>query len=214
MILMSRRRSRTAVRHQSPAAPAEKGCGAPLSPGVPAVPDLRLPRKSSLLPWILGGGFLVILLAVLFSRAGKVPLAPSVGGPPPVQAEVTDEQRLCERFAQLHNGGELAAAALLGRVPAVPDGPVSPEEANRLQADWFLREPIEISHVGPDRTPGARPAARFVLVTKGNVSAPALQERTPTGVVRSQRTMSNPDITVEVRDGKIYGVRPELHVGP
>ncbi len=203
---MSRRRSRPAFRHQPPAAPA--------SSGVPAAPDLRLRRKSTFLPWIIGGVLLSILLGVLLSRTGKLPLATSASGPPPVRAEVTDEQRLCDRFAQLHNAGDPAAAALLGRVPAVPEEPVSAAEVHRLQADWFLREPIEILRVEPERPAQDTQAPRFVLVTKGNVAAPAVQERTPSGVERSQRTMTNPDLVVEVRDGKIYGVRPELHVGP
>jgi hypothetical protein len=37
--------------------------------------------------------------------------------------------------------------------------------------------------------------------------------QTPNGVERGQRQMTNPDVVVEVRGGKIYGVRAELHVG-
>ncbi len=122
--------------------------------------------------------------------------------------KVTDEELLCQRFAKLHNAGDPAAAGLLGRVPEVPGAPVTSEEAGRLQADFFLRQPIEVLRVTPAR------GSHFVLVTRGNVAAPTLEERTATGIERSQRTMSNPDLVVEVRDGRIYGVRAQLHEGP
>jgi hypothetical protein len=160
---------------------------------------------------------LALLAAVLLAFGGWVVYQmwadqPAFTGTktPALPRELTEEELLCDRFARLHNAGDPAAAALLGRVPAVPGAPVTSEEVNRLQADYFLREPVDIRQVGPER--GSR--GRFVFVTKGNVAAPTLPERTPTGVERNQRTMSNPDVVVEVRDGKIYGVRAELHMGP
>lgn len=214
---MSRPRSHPEIRKQPPAAPREGDRPAGAAPGIPAVPDLRGPgKKWPLVPWVLGGLFLAVLVPVFFS-VNSEPLPPQTGGPPPEPAAVTDEHLLCVRFANLRNAKDPAADALLGRVPAVPDGPVSSEEVSRLQADYFLREPVEILRVGPERPSRGKPAsptARFVLVTKGNVAAPTLQERTPTGVERSQRTLSNPDVVVEVRDCHIYGVGARLHEGP
>jgi hypothetical protein len=206
---MTRRHSSSGItKNPRPAAAPrdERRTAAPPPP--PASP------QSGGIRWALAASIIVLIAVALWAALAMKAARQLTPGVPLPSPAVSEEEMLCARFAKLRNAGDPGATALLGRVPAVPEGPVSPEEANRLQADWFLREPIEISRVGPDHARRAGPAARFVFVTKGNVSAPALQERTPTGVVRSQRTMSNPDITVEVRDGKIYGVRPELHVGP
>jgi hypothetical protein len=121
--------------------------------------------------------------------------------------EEASPARICKEFRQLKNAGDPAAEALLGRVPAVPDAPVSEEEANRLQTDFFLRQPLEVLSVSSHQ----HGSDHFVLVTKGNVAAPTLPIQTRTGVETSQRTMSNPDLLVQVRDGKIYGLAARLH---
>ena len=79
-------------------------------------------------------------------------------------------------------------------------------EADRLQTDFFLRQDVRIVGAGRDKATGA-----LVLYTKGNVSAPTLHVKTETGVETAQRTMANPDLVVEVRDGRIYGVAAHLH---
>ena len=93
------------------------------------------------------------------------------------------------------------APELLGPPPAVPDGPVSPEEADRLDTEFSLRQDVHFSGVGRAAKPG-----ELVLCAKGSVSAPELRVRTASGVETHQRVMFNPDVTVEVRDGRIYGV--------
>jgi hypothetical protein len=210
-----RRRSPSGITRQPrPKAPPGDDRLTATPPAPPASRERERPEEASRVPPRFRA--LALLAAVLLAFGGWVvyqmwadqPAFTGGGKPPP--RELTEEELLCDRFARLHNAGDPAAAALLGRVPAVPDAPVTSQEVNRLQADYFLREPIEIRQVGPER--GSR--GRFVFVTKGNVAAPTLPEQTPTGVERSQRTMSNPDVVVEVRDGKIYGVRAELHVGP
>ena len=120
-----------------------------------------------------------------------------------------DNERFCAKFIRLKNAGDPAAVNLLGSAPAVPAAPVSRAEADHLQADFFLQQDIRIVGVGRDRRTQA-----LVLYTKGNVFAPTLQVRTTDGVETAQRTMSNPDLTVEVRDGRIYGVAANLHVEP
>jgi hypothetical protein len=121
----------------------------------------------------------------------------------------TPDERVCTQFIHLKNADDATAVTLLGPVPAISDGPVSRVEADHLQAEFFLRQDVRIVGVGRDRRTKA-----LVLYTKGNVFAPTLQVKTATGAETAQRTMSNPDLTVEVRDGRIYGVAANLHVGP
>ena len=104
------------------------------------------------------------------------------------------------QFMQAKNAGA-PAPELLGPPPAVPDGPVSPEEADRLDTEFSLRQDVHFSGVGRAAKPG-----ELVLCAKGSVSAPELRVRTASGVETHQRVMFNPDVTVEVRDGRICGV--------
>ncbi len=144
--------------------------------------------------------------------------APSSGTNPPAvaepaprdwsQAPETPEERLCAQFMQRKNAGA-PAPELLGPPPAVPDGPVSPEEADRLDTEFSLRQDVHFSGVGRAAKPG-----ELVLCAKGSVSAPELRVRTASGVETHQRVMFNPDVTVEVRDGRIYGVSSGAHMGP
>jgi hypothetical protein len=124
-------------------------------------------------------------------------------------------QGLCEQFMALKNAGDPAADELLGRLPVVPNGPVSPAEVERLETDFFLRDKLRIVRVEVEGRqlghPRSAPTGRLVLNTKGDVSAPTIAVQ---GAKPRQRTMSNPDLVVEVRDGKIYGVRSELYMGP
>ena len=56
---------------------------------------------------------------------------------------------------------------------------------------------------------------RYTILTKGPVSSPHLVVRDDKGVAkRGQLLMLDPDLVVEVRNGKICGVRSELHMGP
>jgi hypothetical protein len=158
----------------------------------------------------------VVCLVMGLSLGDKLPLS-SKSGPPAAtpsssdwsQAPVTVDERVCADFIRLKNAGSPDALALLGPPPAVPGGPVSEEQADRLETDYFLREDVRI--VGGGRDPHTR---ALVLYAKGNVSAPALKVQTAGGVETAQRTMANPDLAVEVRDGRIYGVASSLHLGP
>jgi hypothetical protein len=129
---------------------------------------------------------------------------------------MTEDELLCEQFMKLKNAGDPKAADLLGRVPVATDAPLAKADMDRLQTDFFLRDTIQVLSVTAEVNLSGRraglPPGCLVLVTHGNVAAPTLTEQTAQGTERSQRTMSNPDLIVEVRDGKIYGVRAELHM--
>ncbi len=120
---------------------------------------------------------------------------------------VTAEDGVCDSFMRKRNAADPAADSLLGREPAIPGGVVTETEAECLETDYFLRDILKISEIR--RT---KDAAGYLFVTQGNVAAPRLAVRRNDGEISSeQRTMSNPDLYVEVRDGKIYGVRSSLH---
>jgi hypothetical protein len=119
--------------------------------------------------------------------------------------------KLVQEFARLKNAGDPAADLLLAPAPQVPEMPISQEEAGRLDAEFILRDRYQVAEVRPLKAASPTPASRFVLVLKGSVASQRLQVQTPTGVDRVQRTMHNPDVIVEVRDGAIHGVRAKLH---
>jgi hypothetical protein len=99
------------------------------------------------------------------------------------------------------------------RTPPVPAEPVSREEADRLDAEILLRQPFQVVDVHREAGSRAGPK-RFVLVTHGPLSSERITVRTPTGSEVMQRTMFSPDLVVEVRDGRLRGVRAGLHEGP
>jgi hypothetical protein len=124
----------------------------------------------------------------------------------------TAEGKICLEFADWVNAGDAPPAGLLGPKPAVPTEPVAREEADRLDAEFILRQRYRVLEVRPHESPKDGPP-RFLLVLKGSVASEHLQVRNPKGEIEpSQRALSNPDVIVEVRDGKIYGVRAQLHV--
>lgn len=120
------------------------------------------------------------------------------------------EERLLRRFSALKNADDARAAELLGPVPTAPEGRVSREEAQRLDAEFLLRRPFRIHAVRSlKRTDGQTEPVRFKLVVKGGLASEPLLvagEDRP-----SQRVLYNPDIIVEVRDGKLHGIRAQLH---
>lgn len=116
-------------------------------------------------------------------------------------------RKICEQYKELKNHGDASANQLLATLPEVPADPISQEQADRFHADCFLHQNIRIVSIRMSSS------NRLILSTHGNVSAPAISVRGAHGVERIQRTMSNPDLCVEVRDGKLHGVRAELHSG-
>jgi hypothetical protein len=127
----------------------------------------------------------------------------------PDRADRPDDLLTCWRFAALHNGKEPHAEGLLGPARKMSAEPVSPDEAEHIDADTFLRHgELRVVDVRPD---GSAPGRhRFVLATRGGATGEPLRVRSGEKVERTQRVMTNPDVVVEVRSGKIHGVRAEL----
>src|SRR5262249_2559418 len=92
-----------------------------------------------------------------------------------------------------------------------PGEPVPEGEAERLQTDFFLRELVRVQTVcrgEPDGEGGLKATpGLYTLIVKGGVAAPELRVRANGEVDKLQRTGFNPSLVVEVRDGKVVGVR-------
>jgi hypothetical protein len=109
---------------------------------------------------------------------------------------------------ELKNADSPQAEDLLAPRPTVPNTAVPKEEADRLDAGIMLHQAYRVQRLSRD---GPRQAGRFVLAIQGSVSSDRIQVQTPTGPEASQRAMWCPDLVVEVRDGRIHGIRPRLH---
>lgn len=179
---------------------------------VVAPPSLR--KSRSWLFWAFLG------LAVLGALAGFWVTRPdNKGGNREGWEPVTDQDEIVQRFVQWHNTGDPRARELLGRTPSVPEEPITPEEADRLQTDFFLRNPGKIVDVWRREHLGGGqwrplPGNQYLLVVEGGFASPRIPVREDGHVHRGQRVLKNPDLIVEVRDGKLYGVRAQIHLDP
>jgi hypothetical protein len=131
---------------------------------------------------------------------------------------LSEEDRLIDRFVTLHKAGDKAALDLLGPAPVFDDEPVSEKTAESRQTDFYLRSDLQFRDIRrgePDGNGGRRAVpGRYTIVTKGSVSSPKLNIRTERGIEReAQEHLTSPDLVVEVREGKIYGLRAELPMG-
>jgi hypothetical protein len=114
-------------------------------------------------------------------------------------ASGSEEEQLCRRFADLKNAGDATANDLLAPAPAVPVERVSNEEADRLDAQFILRNPFQVRKVlasGPKQ---------FVLVVEGGCASEKLPGH-------GQRWLLNPEIVVTVQNGQILGLSAHVHV--
>ncbi len=124
------------------------------------------------------------------------------------------ELDLCRRFMALKNDRDPAAGDLLGPAPVVPTSPVSPEEADRLHAEFFLHDNYRVASVQPETEKVSGSDARFVLALKGGVSSPIIRQTGPNGTDAINRSLSDPDIIVRVEGKKILAVSWRLHHDP
>jgi hypothetical protein len=163
-----------------------------------APPPEAPPRRFPLAKVAVAVGLLAVgAFAVYhFTRAEAPPEPPSA------------ELLLGRRFKELKNAKDEAANDLLGPAPVVPKEPITPEETERLEAEFFLRDNYRVVDVRQE-SPG-----RVVLVLEGGVSSPRIATVTPKGVEVSSRVMTNPDVIVEVVDEKIRGVRARVQSDP
>jgi hypothetical protein len=204
-------------QQSSDAATASKDLGSATavtgSPPSPApIPLPSDPPSSNSLPLILSGvGLLAVigLIAIVWSQTGAEGDHTDQARPrvrKPKWEVVTADDQVCDTFVQKRNGGDPGGNNLLGPAPGVPAGAVSESEADRLQTEHFLRSDLTIVEIRRTQVPN-----RYCFVTQGNVAAPRLEVVHNNETCPEQRTMSNPDLYVEVRDGKIHGVRATLH---
>jgi hypothetical protein len=123
-------------------------------------------------------------------------------------------EQICQRFARLRNTGDPEAEKMLGPGPDVPERPVTPAEAELLDAQAVLHQPCKIRAVNPLQEKGPDGAPRFDLLLKGNAVGLKHTIQTPTGPSSGgQRILIEPALTVELRDGKLHAVRVGLDPG-
>lgn len=120
-------------------------------------------------------------------------------------------EQLCRQFLERKNAHDPQAGQLLAPLPPTPTEPVSEADAERLDAEAMLHQDVHILSVRRDDHEPA--ASRYVFALDGSVSAERLPVRAGDRTEMRQRSMWKPDIVVEVRDGVIHGVRPQLHEG-
>jgi hypothetical protein len=169
----------------------------PLPDGTP--PDVKASRWPAGL--VVGAVVVVALAAGALGALYFLPLGPA-------------EDRLILDFARGKNRQDARADELLGPLPAVPQEPVSERESARLDAEFILRRPFKVIRAVPltPPAPGVWLQPRFVLELHGSVASEKYTVRTSEGQLEyGQRFLANPDVVVEVRDGKIYGLYARLH---
>jgi len=172
------------------------------------------PRPGSVMPGILVGVCILAAAAVFIFLASHRSDNSDEDQPDPTKPKVTRgewkpvsaEDRVCDTFKQLRARGDVSADALLGRVPSVPAQPFSsPEEVERMQCDFYLRDP-NTKVLAISRAPAVDGHARYRFKTEGNISPPQLPIQRPTEVEHWGRTMYNLELIVEVKEGKLFGV--------
>jgi hypothetical protein len=119
---------------------------------------------------------------------------------------------LCQRFAELKNAGSPEADQLLEPAVPIPEAALSASEADRLGANLLLHQPVKVLTVR-QLPPKAVTPARFVLELDGSMALDRMQVQTTDGSESQQRTYYNPDLIVEVRDGKIRGLKVTVRGG-
>ncbi len=201
-----------------------------IAPQPQNVQGITPPPESSLFRWLALAGMVAVCAGavVLFmlpdlwkqdARGTAKARAQSKRWKPEPWEPATADDGVIDRFFTLQKAGDKKALELLGPAPVFDDEPVSEKTAAARQTDFCLRSDLQFRDIWrgePDGNGGQRQSARrYTIVTKGNVSSPPLNIRTSRGIqMQVQEHLSSPDVVVEVRDGKIYGLRTELHMGP
>jgi hypothetical protein len=122
--------------------------------------------------------------------------------------EPSPEMLLCQHWKDLKNASDPAADKMLEPLAKVPVDPIAQEEADRFDANYCLHHPdIQILSIHP------LSGQRFLLATKGSISAPTLPIRAGNKVDRVQSALFHPYVMVEVREGKIHPIRTQSQRG-
>jgi hypothetical protein len=145
----------------------------------------------------------------------------------PVWEPTSAEDRVIDAFVRLRKTNPAAARKLLGRkeAPEMKDRVWAPEEVAVLTGELFLRadelriiaiwggEPAtEADDTGLN--PQVPRAGRYTLITRGGATTPPYRLTTAKPDTSPiQGVMLNPDLIVDVRDGKVFAVRASSHVG-
>ena len=159
------------------------------------------------------GGWLIAGAALLLVAAGMMVLLT----PKPRQGDSPDPDRaVIDGYLEALRGGA-DVSPFLGPPAVFDDTPVSEEEAEEKYADYCLRHrkvkvaAVRAGEIGPTGKKTTSPH-RFTLVVKGEVTTPRLRVRNRAGEIDPPLPLfiTNPDVIVEVKAGKIHGVRTEL----
>jgi|SRR5579884_386813 len=116
-------------------------------------------------------------------------------------------------FLLRKNANDPKALELLGPPPRVPDEPVTPQEADRLNAEFALRGNYTVERFRPEPSADGK-YRRYVLSLKGSDGQPLMKVLNPkaaAGYDTVNVSLYNPDVVVEVRDGKLYAVGSRVH---
>lgn len=126
----------------------------------------------------------------------------------------TDEDRLVEAFQKARNK-DGKSTLNLAPDPVFDDKPVSEAEAEALQSHYILhrvKRVVAIRAGEPGKGTKWLPTPhRYTLTTKVGVATPKVAVQVGDRIEAPNLIITNPDIIVEVRNGKIHALRAEIH---
>jgi hypothetical protein len=116
---------------------------------------------------------------------------------------------LVQQFARLKNAGDNTANDLIAPGPDLSQTVIEEEDKPAFDAAFVLHEPSQIVEIIPDDPTALFP--RFAFVLKGGFATPKVTIRNKNGLqAGSQRILSNPEVLVEVREGRIHPLKVGL----
>jgi hypothetical protein len=125
----------------------------------------------------------------------------------------SEADKLIDRFVALKKVGDPGADALLGGKALTEEQVIDEADVERLSTDTYLRQPLKalaIHRGEPDGRGGQKAAAnRYTLACQGPIQTPPFRVRDARGEALLTRDLiTGPgELVVEVRGGKIHGVR-------
>ena len=132
------------------------------------------------------------------------------------QSDLTEEEdRLVDAFRKARNEDGKSTLNLAPE-PTIDRNPVSEDEWEAMQSHYILhrvKRVIAIRAGEPGKgTKWLKTPHRYTLTTKVGIATPKVAVKVGDRVeAPSSLLITNPDIVVEVRDGKIHALRAEIH---